>query len=125
MITSLSDSYPYLLTNAKSLVDLQEKTRIDIDMKRFRPNLVISSDAAFEEDNWKKLLIGKLIFEIVKPCARCVITTIDPWTGIAGKEPLKTLETYRKQNEKILFGQNMIVESEGVIQVGDKIKILE
>ena len=41
------------------------------------------------------------------------------------KESLKTLATYRKQNGEILFGQNMIVESEVTIQVGDKIKILE
>ena len=125
MNTSLSDGYPYLLAGTKSLDDIREKTRIDLEMKRFRPNLVVKTQSAFDEDSWKKLRIGDLVFEVVKPCARCVMTTIDPETGKAGKEPLKTLATYRKQNGKVLFGQNVIIKSEGVIRVGDEIKIVE
>lgn len=121
MNTSLSDGYPFLLTNTKSLADVCEKTGGDLDMKRFRPNLVINTESAFEEDYWNKLSIGEAIFKIVKPCARCVMTTINPETGIADKEPLKTLATYRKQNGSILFGQNMIMDSEGIIGIGDEI----
>jgi len=125
MNTSLSDGYPYLLTNIKSLDDIREKTGIGLEMKRFRPNLVVTTESAFDEDNWKQLKIGDLVFEMVKPCARCVMTTIDPDTGMTGKEPLKTLATYRKQNGKVLFGQNVIVKSEGVIRVGDEIVVIE
>ena len=48
----------------------------------------------------------------------------DPKTGKAGKEPLKTMSTYREVNNKILFGQNLITEKEGLIHVGDPVKIL-
>lgn len=125
MNTSLSDGYPYLLANTKSLDDIREKTGLDLEMKRFRPNLVVNANDAFDEDNWKNLRIGDLVFEVVKPCARCVMTTIDPETGMTGKEPLKTLATYRKKNGKVLFGQNTIIKSEGVIRVGDEIRIVE
>lgn len=121
MNTSLSDGYPFLLANNKSLEDVCEKTGVKLEMKRFRPNLVIHTKAAFEEDRWAKLSIGKVNFEIVKPCARCVMTTIDPETGKAGEEPMKTLATYRKQNGRIIFGQNMIAGSEGSIHIGDEI----
>ena len=123
MNTSLSDGYPYLLTNQTSLGDVSQKAGITMEMERFRPNLVVETQKPFEEDGWKTLEIGSANFRIVKPCARCVLTTIDPKTGIAGKEPLKTLSSYRKVDNKILFGQNVIVERKGLIRVGDEIKL--
>ncbi len=62
-------------------------------------------------------------FAGVKPCARCVLTTINPSTSEKGKEPLTTLATYRKSGNKILFGQNVVVHQEGVIRAGDEIVI--
>ena len=123
--TSLSDGYPFLLSSSASLDDLSKKAGLKIEIERFRPNLVVEGCEPFAEDNWKKIQIGEAVFKIVKPCARCAIPTIDPITGIKGKEPLKTLNTYRKQGNKTLFGQNMILENEGEIKVGDKVIILE
>lgn len=124
MNTSLSDGYPYLLANKTSLLDIGQKAGIDLEMQRFRPNFIVETKTPFEEDSWRRIEIGDSVFKLVKPCARCVMITIDPMTGKAGKEPLKTMSTYRKKDNKILFGQNMIAEKEGLIQVGDSVKLI-
>ncbi len=128
---SFADAYPFLLIGVNSLADLNSRLEKKIPMNRFRPNFVVSGTEAFAEDNWKKIRIGSTIFHLVKPCARCVITTIDQESGISdGKEPLKTLAQYRMLKrsikKKILFGQNLIAENAGeVVRVGDKIEIIE
>lgn len=122
---SLSDGYPYLLTNTKSLDDLNGRMDYAVPMERFRPNIVVDGEVAFEEDKWRKIRIGTVTFQIVKPCARCVFTTVDQATGEKGKEPLLTLSKYRNVNGKVLFGQNMIVENEGRISAGDRVEIID
>lgn len=128
---SFADAYPFLLIGENSLNDLNARLEKPVPMNRFRPNLVVKNSEAFAEDNWKKIKIGETIFHLVKPCARCVITTIDQATGVSGgKEPLKTLAGYRipkrSVKKKILFGQNLIAENAGkVLRVGDKVEILE
>lgn len=124
-VVSFADGYPFLLTNKASLDDLNKKSTSFIPMDRFRTNFVIEGNKPFEEDNWKKIKIGKYIFYVVKPCERCVVTTIDQGQGKSfDKEPLKTLSTYRKIDGKVIFGQNLIPESSGHLEVGDKVEIL-
>ncbi len=124
---SFADGYPFLLIGENSLKDLNARLKMPLPMNRFRPNFVVAGTEPFAEDNWKKIRIGKTGFHVVKPCARCVMTTINQETGISdGKEPLKTLTSYRLKRQKILFGQNLIAENAGeVIKIGDEIKILE
>lgn len=122
---SYADGMPYLLIGQSSLDDLNTKLENEIGMERFRPNLVISGAAAFEEDNWEKIKIGDSEFKISKPCARCVMTTIDQQTAQKGQEPLKTLATYRLENKKILFGQNLIHLKGAKVQVGDNVEIIK
>ena len=128
---SFADAYPFLLTGENSLADLNEKLENPVPMNRFRPNFVISGSDAFAEDSWKQIKIGAAVFHVVKPCARCVITTIDQETGTKqGVEPLKTLSNYRipkrSVKKKILFGQYLIAENVGAeIRAGDLIEILE
>jgi uncharacterized protein YcbX len=128
---SFADGYPVLLIGESSLGDLNQKLFDPLPMNRFRPNLVVKNSEAFAEDSWRKIKVGNSIFYIVKPCARCVMTTIDQKKGVFdGKEPLKTLSTYRlvkKDGESsVLFGQNLIAESAGeTIKIGDQVEILE
>lgn len=124
---SFADAYPFLLIGQSSLDDLNARLSEPLPMNRFRPNLVVAGAAAFAEDNWKKIKIGATIFHLVKPCARCVITTIDQKRGEKnGKEPLKTLAQYRTRRGKVLFGQNLIAENFGeTVKVGDLVEILE
>ena len=74
----------------------------------------------YAEDNRKRLVIGDISFEMVKPCSRCVMTTIDS-NGLKSvdKEPLKTLSQYRKNDFGICFGQNLVHLSKGEIRIGD------
>lgn len=116
---SFADGMPYLLIGQASLDDLNSRLDLPVPMDRFRPNLVYSGGNAFEEDGWDKLKIGDALFKITKPCARCIMTTIDQSTGKKYKEPLKTLSAYRNFGGKVMFGQNMSLLEGEKIKVGD------
>ncbi len=108
-----------------SLDDLNSRLPEPVSMVRFRPNFVISGATPFAEDQWTNITIGNLNFQIVKPCARCVLTTINPETAEKGAEPLKTLASYRRVNNKVLFGQNMVAKDLGTVREGDQIIVSE
>ncbi len=125
-ITSLSDGFPYLIISHASLDDLNARIEEPIPMERFRPNIVIGGGRAFQEDGWKEITIGAVRFSLVKPCSRCVITTIDQNTGQRGKEPLRTLASYRKRvaadgSLRVDFGMNAMGPVSGIVDVGDTI----
>ncbi|MDX1315700.1 MAG: MOSC domain-containing protein [Eudoraea sp.] len=129
-ITAFSDGFPYLLISQASLDDLNSRLQHPVEMKRFRPNLVIGGCEAFEEDNWKQVRIGDIEFDIVKPCSRCVIPSIDPATSEKSAEPVKTLTSYRKRDNKIFFGQNVIArnnnsQKEAILEVGMPVEIIK
>ena len=126
---SFADGYPYLLIGQASLDYLNQHLPEPMDMRRFRPNIVVSGTTPNDEDTWHQFQIGGLNFYGVKPCARCVLTTIDPDTAQKGKEPLRTLATYRQWKQKILFGQNVLAELTtespiGVLRVGQTIDVV-
>ncbi|MGK0291604.1 MAG: hypothetical protein ACI86H_003073, partial [bacterium] len=107
--TGFSDGFPFLLISEASLDDLNSRLEEPVTMERFRPNIVVQGCNAFEEDFWKEVQIGNITFSVVKPCSRCIITTLDPKTGKKiGKEPLKTLSSYRKVKSQVYFGQNIV-----------------
>lgn len=120
---SLADAYPLMVLGQSSLEDLNKRLSEPVPMNRFRPNLVFTGGNPYEEDGWKNFAVGKNRFVGVKPCARCVLTTVDQETAIQGKEPLKTLSRYRRQGEKVLFGQNVIPLDYDQITVGDEIVV--
>lgn len=161
-VVSFADGYPQLLIGEASLKDLNERLQRSADtlvgipreteesdksvgaplsMNRFRPNIVVDTTESFAEDDWKRIKVGDAVFRSTKPCARCVMTTVDQAKGeFTGKEPLKTLATYRLAKDVIsdryesfgmsptavLFGQNLVAESIGAtINVGDEVEILE
>ena len=118
---SFADGMPYLIIGQSSLDELNARLDVPVPMNRFRPNLVFSGGAPFLEDQLRKIRIGSVDFQIVKPCARCVLTTVDQDTGLKGKEPLKTLAAYRTVNNKVMFGQNVVALGEGVVRVGEEL----
>jgi uncharacterized protein len=123
-IVSLADGFPLLLISQSSLDDLNGRLANPVPMNRFRPNIVISGSGAFDEDHWKKIRVGELILRVVKPCSRCITTTIDQSTGAQGKEPLATLSKYRNVNGNVHFGQNAIPENETIININDRVEIV-
>lgn len=123
-ITGFADGYPVLMVGQASLDHLNQKLDKPILMDRFRPNIVFTGAAAYAEDKMKKFSIQQLEYAGVKPCSRCIMTCTNQQTAEVKKEPLKTLAGYRKFYNKILFGQNVIPSGEGMIAVGDEIRLL-
>lgn len=124
---AFADGFPLLLIGEASLQDLSQKVGRPLEMLRFRPNLVIEGSAAYAEDGWKRIRIGDVEFRVVKPCSRCILTTIDPQTGerSADREPLATLQKYRSEADGAMFGQNLVNDSNGRLEVGMPVEILE
>jgi len=124
-VVSFADGFPLLLATDGSLADLNGRLSVPVGMARFRPNIVVSGVAPFAEDGWSELQIGAVVLGVVKPCARCVFTTVDPQRGerVADGEPLRTLATYRKQAGGVMFGQNLTVRQPGRIAVGDPVAV--
>lgn len=138
---SLADAYPYLLIGQASLDGLNARLGgPPLPMSRFRPNLVVSGSEAHAEDGWARLRIGAVPFVGVKLCDRCVMTTVDPWTGDKGVEPLRELAKYRKadpeghvgsfgrveketRGNKVWFGMNLVPDEEGELRVGDEVVV--
>ena len=126
-VVSFADAYPILLIGENSLADLNSRLSQPVPMNRFRPSLVFTGGAPFAEDTWRHFRIGDLSFRGVKPCGRCVVTTIDQDTGQKSQEPLRTLATYRTPpgKNKILFGQNVIPNNYyRPVKIGDEIEII-
>jgi uncharacterized protein YcbX len=122
-----ADGFPLLLIGQASLDDLSAKIGRSQEMLRFRPNLVVEGAEPFAEDGWKRIRIGDMEFRLLKACSRCVLTTIDPQTGERNddREPLSTLKTYRERGGEVLFGQNMVNDGPGRVEVGMEVEILE
>lgn len=124
-ITAFSDGFPYLLISQASLDDLNSRLQTAVEMNRFRPNLVITGNEAFAEDQWKRIRIGTIEFSLVKPCSRCIIPSINPANAEKTTEPVKTLASYRLCENKIFFGQNVIAHGSGLLEVGMPVEIIE
>lgn len=124
-IVSFADAYPYMILSEASLADLNSRLEQPVSMNRFRPNFVVSGTEAFAEDDWKLITIGSVGFHVVKPCARCVMTTVDQELGARrGDEPLLTLSGFRKRSGQVHFGQNLIAAAEGEkVRVGDQVTV--
>ena len=122
---SFADGFPFLLLSVASLDKLNRRLSLSVSMDRFRPNIVIEGCEPHAEDRWDRIRIGEVPFRFAKPCARCLVTTVDQTTGERGREPLRTLSTYRTVDGQILFGQNLVHEGRGAVGVGDPVEVLD
>lgn len=121
-----ADGYPLLVISAESLRELNSRLDDPLPMNRFRPNVVVEGLGAFGEDSARLLRIGEVEIELVRPCTRCVITTTDQDSGVRGREPLRTLATFRSRElddgrRGVIFGQNGVPRTTGTITVGDTV----
>ena len=131
--TGLSDGFPLLVATDASLADLARRADTPLAMERFRPNVVVAGSAPWEEDDWQVVRIGGVTLTLVKPCARCSITLVDPDTGTPGAEPLRTLATFRRGADlgfagvsatSTYFAWNALHEGTGPLRVGDPVEVV-
>lgn len=122
-----ADGFPFLITNEASLEAVEKWTGKAWDVRRFRPGIVVSGADAYAEDGWRWLRVGEAILECVKPCSRCVMTTVDPDQGTLDpdREPLRTLSRYRRTPAGTIFGQNAVHWHGSVIAVDDAVELLD
>jgi uncharacterized protein YcbX len=118
-----ADAYPLLLGNEASLADLNTRLQEPLPMRRFRPNIVVAGADAYAEDTWGRIVVGEVEIAVVKPCARCAVTTVNPDTGVKGKEPLTTLAGYRRAAGGVMFCENAIHLRLGTLRVGDPVTV--
>lgn len=122
---AFSDAFPFLLLSRGSLDDLNARMETPLPVERFRPNLVIDGAEPYAEDRWRRIRVGDIVMDVVKPCARCLVTTTDQGTGERGKEPLRTLAGYRRRDGHVWFAQNAIHRERGTLRVGDEVEVVE
>jgi uncharacterized protein YcbX len=130
---SFADAYPLLVATEESLAQLNDwiadgplASEGPLDMRRFRPNVVVRGAPPFSEDAWRRIRIGEAVFRSPKGCDRCVLTTTDPDTAARGKEPIATLARHRRWDGATWFAMNLIPDNPGArIAIGDDVEILE
>jgi uncharacterized protein len=122
---SFADAFPLLIISQAALDELNRRLAEPVPMLRFRPNVVVAGARPHEEDEWRRVRLGAVACDVVKPCGRCVVTTLDLTTAEGGKEPLRTLAGYRKWESNVWFGQNAIHRATGTLRVGDEVNVLE
>lgn len=121
---SFTDAFPTLLVSEASVQDLNTRLPQPIPFDRFRPNILVTGTAAYEEDTWRSIAADDLVFGCSAACLRCVITTTDQRTGECdGAEPLRTLATYRRapDGSGVMFGQYLVHSGSGRLRVGQEL----
>ena len=123
---SFADGFPLLVISQASLDELNTRLDGPVSMRNFRPNLVVDGCPPFAEDDWQQIKVGDVVFDAVKRCSRCVLTTVNPDTGQkrSDGEPLKTLSQYRRGPGGVFFGMNLIPRNVGTISLQDKVEII-
>jgi len=121
-VSSFADSLPILLFSEASVSDLAQKVGA-FNFMRFRPNIIVKGNNAFEEDTWEEISIGNAKLFGAKPCARCNLVNVNPKSGVISKEILKGLSDYRNFGGKVYFGQQFVPMSLGEIKLGDAISV--
>lgn len=122
---SFADGYPFLVLGTESVALLNAKLARAVSYDRFRANFLVNTETPHEEDTWKRFRIGKVDFQMIKPCVRCKVITVDQATGKLSREPLKTLAGYRKNENGVIFAMNAIALNEGEIHINDPLEVLE
>lgn len=130
---SFADGYQVLVTTTGSLsalnADMAAHGEGSVGMERFRPNVVVDCDEAWAEDSWTAIEIGGIRFDLVKPCARCIMTTQDQQTGSReGANPMPAMGRIRMSADRRvpgpLFGWNAVPRGEGKIALGDAVRVI-
>jgi uncharacterized protein len=119
------------LVSVASLERLGEEGGVDgpVDGRHFRMLLEIDGVAAHEEDDWlgTQVQVGDAVVVLNGDVGRCVVTTLDPDTGVTDFDTLNALARYRREgrNEPLPFGVYGAVAVPGRVRVGDPVQPLQ
>jgi uncharacterized protein YcbX len=116
------DEADVLVINEASINQFALEWGQPIDVRRFRANVVVGGDSAFEEESWigRKLRVGGAVLDVVSPCVRCSITTVDPETLVSDPSFLKKMA----QLHRASFGVYCAVSAPGDAGLGDECALL-
>ncbi|KAI9033510.1 hypothetical protein DFJ74DRAFT_652695 [Hyaloraphidium curvatum] len=134
--TAFADCYPFLLVTAAAVREVDAKVKAkdpsarEVKAENFRPNIVVDDTEAWTEDGWLQVRIGGTTFDVLTRATRCVATCVDTEIGEIQKEPLKTLQSYRRVDPnakyEACFGQWLQQHTVGgTIKVGDEVEVLK
>lgn len=117
------DTMPLALVTTQTIARLGELVETDLDVRRFRPNVLVeaTAEAPFAEDAWVGcvLRIGGMRMRVDKRDERCLVVTIDPVT--TERNP-KILRAIARDRQGCLGVYGSTVEP-GRIAVGDLVEI--
>ncbi len=119
---AFADGYPFLVISTASLADLNRRMPVPLPVNRFRPSIVLDADEPYVEDRLGRIRIGRVELQGTTRCVRCPIPTFDQRSGARGKEPLRTLATYRRTARGVVFGRNFNHAGTGRIAIGDPVE---
>ncbi|KAG8228903.1 hypothetical protein J437_LFUL011151 [Ladona fulva] len=132
---ALTDATSFSLLAESSVADLNHRLEKEVSALTFRPNFVVHGTAApYEEEQWDWIRIGETVFQNVRPCTRCLLTTVDPETGTNYKngQPLKELKSYKQITEEKLkpfagespvLGIHLGLRKPGTVKIGDPVYV--
>ncbi|KAI6238448.1 MOSC domain-containing protein [Aphelenchoides fujianensis] len=133
-----ADSTSFMINTMASVEDLNRHLEADgippVEIRNFRPIIAVSEAPAYDEDRWAEVRIGDAEFVCFRACSRCVLTTVNPDTGVKSAEmqPLKKLREYRLApqgklrdyyKQSPLFGVHLGLRRAGRIRVGDTVYV--
>ncbi len=119
------DVMPFHFVTTASIAKLRELTPgAKIDVRRFRPNVLIATKTGMTgmvEADWsgRTLRIGDARIKIEMPCARCVMTTLEQIDLPKDPSVLRTIVREADQN----VGSYCTVAGSGAFAVGDEVAL--
>jgi uncharacterized protein YcbX len=110
-----------------SVQALQSVLGADVSELRFRSNIAVDGLEAWDEQEWvgRKIRIGAVEFDVIKPKTRCLATHANPLTGERDLPILTTL-TQKIGQENPTLGVAMAPRGPGgQIHVGHRVTLLD
>lgn len=114
-----ADGYPLLVCSEASLAELNQVADLNLDMRRFRPNVVVRGLEPRSELMLGRLTVSSGRIDLVKPCTRCNIPAIDPDTATYQKAVAAQLKAQCEWNGSTVFGANGIARGIEALSIGD------
>jgi uncharacterized protein len=116
------DTMPLSLLTMQSIAALEGMVGRDLVVQRFRPNVLVTSDAPFVEDSWvgSELRIGELVMRVDQRDERCVMVNVDPASTERDASILRAIARERQA----CFGVYGSIVTPGRVAVGDSVQLV-